>query len=137
MREKLIELVLDYCVRNEEDWDIPYKADELRKYTNEYLLELIEKQLDCYMNVVHGTRWREKVGVHLVPPSTLDQLNKEITKQVYKIKYADENDFFYGYGDVDPLFPDIGAPDNVAGYEAEDMIVGGLDDFSTSPNKFT
>lgn len=106
MREKLIELVLDYCVRNEEDREIPYKADELRKYTNEYLLELIEKQLDCYMNVVHGTRWRE-------------------------------NDFLYGYGDVDPLFPDIGAPDNVAGYEAEDMIVGGLDDFSTSPNKFT
>ena len=117
MREKLIELVLDYCVRNEEDWDIPYKADELRKYTNEYLLELIEKQLDYYMNVVHGTRWREKVGVNLVPPST--------------------NDFLYGYGDVDPLFPDIGATDNVGGYEAEDMIVGGLDDFSTSPNKFT
>ena len=114
MREKLIELVLDYCVRNEEDWDIPYKADELRKYTNEYLLELIEKQLDCYMNVVHGTRWREKVGVHLM-----------------------NNDFLYGYGDVDPLFSDIGVPDNVAGYEAEDMIVGGLDDFSTSPNKFT
>lgn len=105
MREKLIELVLDYCVRNEEDWDIPYKAVELRKYTNEYLLELIEKQLDCYMN---------KVGVHLM-----------------------NNDLLYGYGDVDPLFPDIGATDNVGGYEAEDMIVGGLDDFSTSPNKFT
>ena len=135
MREKLIELVLDYCVRNEEDREIPYKADELRKYTNEYLLELIEKQLDCYMNVVHGTRWREKVGVNLVPPSTLDHLNEEITKQVSKIKYA--NDFLYGYGDVDPLFPDIGVTDNVGGYEAEDMIVGGLDDFSTSPNKFT
>ena len=117
MREKLIELVLDYCVHYEEDWDIPYKADELRKYTNEYLLELIEKQLDYYMNSVHGTLWREKVGVNLVPPST--------------------NDFLYGYGDVDPLFPDIGATDNVGGYEAEDMIVGGLDDFSTSPNKFT
>jgi hypothetical protein len=111
MREKLIELVLDYCVRN---MDIPYKADELRKYTNEYLLELIEKQLDYYMNVVHGTHWREKVGVNLV-----------------------NNDLLYGYGDVDPLFPDIGATDNVGGYEAEDMIVGGLDDFSTSPNKFT
>lgn len=83
MREKLIELVLDYCVHYEEDWDIPYKADELRKYTNEYLLELIEKQLDYYMNSVHGTGWREKeVGVNLV-----------------------NNDLLYGYGDLDPLFP--------------------------------
>jgi hypothetical protein len=50
MRDKLIELILDYCtapaLRQGDERRFPYMADDLKKYTNEYLLELLEEFLD-------------------------------------------------------------------------------------------
>ena len=52
MRDKLIELVLDYCTAPGkyaslgDERRFPYKTTELKKYSNEYLLELLEDFLE-------------------------------------------------------------------------------------------
>lgn len=52
MRDKLIELVLDYCTAPGkyaslgDERKFPYKTTELKKYSNEYLLELLEDFLE-------------------------------------------------------------------------------------------
>ena len=58
MREDLIELILDYCtyrrsskndideISGYDDVKIPYRADDLKKYTNEYLIKILRDFLD-------------------------------------------------------------------------------------------
>lgn len=58
MREALIELILDYCTYRRSskndvdeisgygDVKIPYRADDLKKYTNEYLVKILRNFLD-------------------------------------------------------------------------------------------
>lgn len=83
MRDKLIELILDYCTA---PGKFPYKADELKKYTNEYLLELLEESLD-----------KKNLNITAVDNTYSDD----------DILFGGPNEveFLYGKMEFDPLFP--------------------------------
>lgn len=97
MRDKLIELVLDYCTAPGkyaslgDERKFPYKTTELKKYSNEYLLELLEdfleyKSLD--ITAVDNT-YSEDVG---------DSVSDDIL-------FGERDDLLYGHVELDPLFP--------------------------------
>ena len=73
MRDKLVELIVTYCMYNVEGENRPCQAHDLEKHSDEYLMELLEKFLTvccagyrCWDNyIVEGTK---PFGLLAMPP---------------------------------------------------------------------
>ncbi len=97
MRDKLIELVLDYCTAPGkyaslgDERKFPYKTTELEKYSNGYLLGLLGDFLEYRsldITAVDNT-YSEDVG---------DSVSGDILS-------GERDDLLYGHVELDPLFP--------------------------------
>ena len=101
MRDKLIELVLDYCTAPGkyaslgDERRFPYKTTELKKYSNEYLLELLEDFLEY-----------KSLDITAVDNTYSEDVGNAVSDDI--LFGGEGGDPLYGHYDhmeFDPLFP--------------------------------
>jgi len=101
MRDKLIELVLDYCTAPGkyaslgDERRFPYKTNELKKYSNEYLLELLEDFLEY-----------KSLDITAVDNTYSEDVGNAVSDDI--LFGGEGDDPLYGHYDhmeFDPLFP--------------------------------
>ena len=98
MRDKLIELVLDYCTAPGkyaslgDERRFPYKTTELKKYSNEYLLELLEDFLEY-----------KSLDITAVDNTYSEDVGNAVSDDI--LFGGEGGDPLYGHMELDPLFP--------------------------------